>query len=31
MGPKIIPVRAYERFRYGRREHVRKHLRSWPR
>ncbi len=31
MGPKTVPVRAYDRQRYGRREQVRKHMRSMPR
>jgi hypothetical protein len=31
MGPKIVPVCAYERFRFGRYEQVRKHFRSLPR
>lgn len=28
---KIVPVRAYTRWREGRLEHVCAHLRSWPR
>jgi hypothetical protein len=27
---KVVSVRAYVRFRLGRVEHVRAHLRSWP-
>jgi hypothetical protein len=27
---KIVHVRAYQRFRYGKWEHVRAHYRSWP-
>lgn len=27
---KVVPVRQYERFRFGRWEQVRKHLRSLP-
>ena len=27
---KAVHVCSYERMRYGRREHVREHWRSWP-
>lgn len=30
MKPKIVPVVRYTRFRFGRVEHVRKHMRSLP-
>lgn len=30
MRPKAVHVRAYERVRFGRLEHVREHYRSWP-
>jgi len=26
----VVHVRAYERFRFGKLEHVRAHTRSWP-
>jgi hypothetical protein len=29
--PKTVHVRAYDRTRFGHREHVREHWRSWPR
>lgn len=30
MPPKTVHVRSYERMRFGRKEHVREHYRSWP-
>lgn len=29
--PKVVPVRAYTRFRFGVLESVVRHFRSWPR